>query len=292
MLVDRTDNSARFLLLGSAAPELVRGVSESLAGRTAIIDMGGFSLAELGPPAQDELWLRGGFPRSYLAPDAEASAAWREDFIRTFLERDIPQLGISIPATTMRRFWTMVAHIHGTLWNASNLARSLGSSEKTARRYLDILTGAFLVRQLPPWHENIGKRQVKSPKVYLRDSGLLHALLALGDQETLASHPKYGASWEGFALEQILAVANTRDAYFWASYTGAELDLLIFRGAERIGFEMKCADAPGMTRSIAIALEDLSLDALYVVYPGELRYPIAKKVEACPLAVAMGLVAK
>jgi predicted AAA+ superfamily ATPase len=284
VLVDRPDNRAKFLLLGSAAPGVIKGASESLAGRSAFIEMSGFSVAEIGPKGNGDLWFRGSFPRSYLANDDAASAAWREDLIRTFLERDIPQLGISVPAATLRRFWTMVAHFHGNVWNAAEFARSLGTSEGTARRYLDILTGSYLVRQLPPWFENMAKRQVKAPKVYLRDSGLLHSLLSTGDRSALPGHPKYGASWEGFAIEQIAAMIDTRDAYFWSTYSGAELDLLIFRNGKRIGFEMKCADAPALTRSMGIALLDLSLDRLYVVYPGELRYPLAEKVEAVPLA--------
>jgi uncharacterized protein len=289
VLVDRPDNQTRFLLLGSAAPGLVRGTSESLAGRTAFIDMGGFTLSELGAEAQNRLWYRGGFPRAYLARNDESSAAWREDFIRTFLERDIPQLGITVSSSTLRRFWTMVAHYHGNVWNAAEFARSLGNSEKTARHYLDILTGAYLVRQLPPWHENLGKRQVKAPKIYLRDTGLLHSLLAAGDRTAFTGHPKYGASWEGYAIEQILTAANTRDAYFWATYAGAELDLLLFLNGARLGFEMKCSDAPTMTRSMDIALQDLSLDALYVIYPGTARYPLAERVEALPLAAALDL---
>ncbi len=245
VLVDRPHNSAHFLLLGSASPHLVRGVSESLAGRIGFVDLSGFDLAEVDTSQRDRLWLRGGFPRSFLADDDSVSMAWRQGFIRTFLERDIPQLGITIPAETLRRFWMMVAHYHGQVWNAAEFARSLGASEVTARRYLDILAGAYMIRVLPPWFENISKRQVKSPKVYIRDSGVLHALLQLGALSDLQSHPKLGASWEGFAIEQIIRLLDTRDAYFWATHGGAELDLMVLAGGKRYGFEIKYADAPG-----------------------------------------------
>ena len=225
VLVDRPKNPARFLILGSASPDLIKGVSESLAGRVGFIDLGGFDLGEVGLEKRDQLWLRGGFPPSFLATEDSASMAWRDDFVRTFLERDIPQFGISIPAETLRRFWTMMAHYQGQLWNATQLARSLGTSENTARRYLDILAGAYMIRVLPPWFENIRKRQVKAPKIYLRDSGLLHALLQLTTVADLQSHPKLGASWEGFALEQVIAALGNRDVYFWATHGGAELDL-------------------------------------------------------------------
>ena len=218
VLADRDPLPARFLLLGSAAPDIVRGVSESLAGRVAFVDIGGFDLDEVGSDQFARLWLRGGLPRSYLAESDDASFDWRQDFVRTFLERDIPQLGITIPAATLRRFWTMIAHFHGQVWNAAELARSLGSSEPTARRYLDLLSGAFMVRQLPPWFENIRKRQVKAPKVYVRDPGLLHTLLDLPSKASLEGHPKLGASWEGFALEQVLQRVGHKNAYFWATH--------------------------------------------------------------------------
>lgn len=227
VLLDRPQNPARFLLLGSASPQLARGVSESLAGRIGFVDLGGFDLSEVKPSQRDRLWLRGGFPRSFLATDDANSLAWRDAFLRTFLERDIPQLGITVPAETLRHFWTMVAHYHGQIWNAAEFARSLGTSEPTARRYLDILAGAYMVRVLPPWFENVGKRQVKSPKVYIRDSGILHGLLGLETLADVQSHPKLGASWEGFVIEQIIRLLNTRDAYFWATHAGAELDLLV-----------------------------------------------------------------
>ena len=284
VLADRPRVPARFLLLGSASPHLVRGVSESLAGRVRLIEMGGFDLSEAGPELMTRLWQRGGFPRSFMAPSDQRSFRWRGDFISTFLERDIPQLGLSIPAAALRRFWTMVAHYHGQIWNAAEFARSIGSSEPTARRYLDILCGAYVARQLPPWFENVAKRQVKAPKVYIRDSGILHALLSLPTMRDLAAHPKYGASWEGFALEQVLSRADTRDAYFWATHGGAELDLLLMKGGRRIGFEFKCADAPRMTKSMRVALADLRLERLFVVYPGARSYDLEEKVRVLALS--------
>ena len=284
VLVDRPENRARFLLLGSASPGLVRGVSESLAGRIGLIDLSGFDLREIGPEHQDRLWTRGGFPRAFLASDDAASLAWRDGFIRTFLERDIPQLGITIPAETIRRFWTMVAHYHGQTWNAAELARSLGASENTARRHLDILAGAFMVRVLAPWFENVGKRQVKAPKVYVRDSGLLHALLQIGPLSELQAHPKLGASWEGFALEHVIGVLDTRDAYFWATHGGAELDLLVILGGKRYGFEFNYQDAPARTRSMLIARNDLGLERLWVVYPGSKEYALDDTTDVVPLA--------
>ena len=284
VLVDRPDNACRFLLLGSVAPGLVKGVSETLAGRIGFVELGGFGLQEVGVENRDRLWLRGGFPRAYLAADDGASLSWRENFVRTFLERDIPQLGITIPAETLRRFWTMVAHYHGQIWNASQLARSLGASENTARRYLDILSGAFMVRVLPPWHENLRKRQVKSPKVFLRDTGILHSLLQIGTFAELEAHPKLGASWEGFAIEQIIDLLETRDAYFWATHGGAELDLLVRLRGKRYGFELKYQDAPGRTRSMKAALEDLELDELWVVYPGSKEYALQDRIRVIPMS--------
>lgn len=283
-LADRPRAKTRFLLLGSASPDLVKGVSESLAGRASFVDLGGFELADVGAGKQDRLWLRGGLPRSFLARDEKASLAWRQDFIRTFLERDVPQLGIRIPSAALLRFWTMLAHYHGQIWNGAELARALGLSEKTVRAYLDLLTGAFVLRQLPPWFENVAKRQYKAPKVYVRDSGLLHALLGIEDRLGLAGHPKHGASWEGFALEQVLSVAGTRQAFFWATHSGAELDLLLISGGKRYGVEFKCADAPAMTRSLHIALVDLKLDRAWIVYPGKDSYPVHERVQVCSLA--------
>ncbi len=287
VLVDQPGSKARFLILGSASPMLVKGVSESLAGRVGFVDLAGFSLYEVDAETGDTLWQRGGFPRSYLAPDDRASFGWRQGFIRTFLERDIPQLGINIPAETLRRFWTMIAHYHGQIWNASELGRSLGSSEHTARRYLDILAGAFMVRVLPPWFENLKKRQVKAPKVYLRDSGLLHALLQLESRRDVRGHPKLGASWEGFAIEQILNALDTRDAYFWATHSGAELDLLVLRSGKRLGFEFKFSDAPAITRSMHIASNDLHLDKLWVIYPGSKTYDLHPNITVTPLAAVI-----
>jgi predicted AAA+ superfamily ATPase len=283
VLVDRPQNGARFLLLGSASPHLVKGASESLAGRIGFIDLSGLDLSEVGAAARDRLWLRGGFPRSFLAVDDRASQTWRQDFVRTFLERDIPQLGITIPAETLRRFWTMIAHYHGQVWNAAQLARSMGTSEVTARRYLDILSGAYMVRILPPWFENIRKRQVKAPKIHIRDSGILHALLQLTTLSDVQAHPKLGASWEGFALEQVVGALQTRDAYFWATHGGAELDLFVLIAGKRYGFEFKYADAPGASRSMHVAVEDLSLEHLWVIYPGAQEYALADRISVVPL---------
>jgi predicted AAA+ superfamily ATPase len=290
VLADRPNNPARYLLLGSASPQLVKGVSESLAGRIGFIDLAGFDLREVGWDQRNCLWIRGGFPRSFLATDEPSSIAWREDFIRTFLERDIPQLGISIPAETLRRFWIMIAHYHGQVWNAAQFARSLGTAEVTARRYLDILTGAYMVRILPPWFENIRKRQVKAPKIYIRDTGILHALLQLRSMEDLQSHPKLGASWEGFALEQIIGMLETRDAYFWATHAGAELDLLVTIRGKRYGFEFKYADAPGTSRSMHSAIHDLSLEHLWVIYPGHQEYTLNDKISVVPVTSLVRIV--
>ena len=283
VLVDRPQNPARFLLLGSASPQLVKGASESLAGRLGYIDLSGFNLREVGMEQRAPLWLRGGFPRAFLAADDPDSMAWREDFIRTFLERDIPQLGITIPAETLRRFWTMVAHYHGQVWNAAQFARSLGTSENTARRYLDILAGAYMVRVLPPWFENIRKRQVKAPKIYIRDSGIFHSLLQLPSLPDLQGHPKIGASWEGFAIEHIIGALGTRDVYFWATHAGAELDLLVMVKGKRYGFEFKYADAPGRSRSMHIAIHDLGLEHLWVIYPGHQEYSLDDKISVIPI---------
>lgn len=283
VLADRQGTPAKFLILGSASPHLIRGVSESLAGRVGFVDMSGFRIDEIGHGNLSRLWLRGGFPRSFLAQDATAAFAWRQDFVRTFLERDIPQLGLSIPAETLRRFWTMLAHYHGQVWNGSVFARSLGVSQPTARRYLDVLSGAYMVRVLPPWFENLKKRQVKSPKTYIRDSGLLHALLSIEALRDLEGHPKLGASWEGFVVEQVLEEAGTRDAYFWGTHAGAELDLLLFRHGRRYGVEVKYADAPTLTKSLRIAIEDLHLDRIAIVYPGNREYALDHNVRVIPV---------
>ncbi|MCK6553733.1 ATP-binding protein [Candidatus Binatia bacterium] len=283
VLVDRPKSRSRFLILGSAAPTIVRRASESLAGRVELVELGGFDLGETGAAALDTLWLRGGFPRAFLASSDDDSLAWRDGFIRTFLERDIPQLGITIAAAAMRRFWTMLAHYHGQTLNASELARSMSLSDKTIRAYLDILTGTFMVRQLQPWFENVGKRQVKAPKVYLRDSGLLHALLGLGDRDALLAHPRVGASWEGFAVEQVVRAIEPPEAYFWATHGGAELDLLFVHRGCRYGVEVKFSEAPVLTASMRIALHDLRLEHLWVVYPGTSRHTIDARVTAWPL---------
>ncbi|MXV94509.1 MAG: ATP-binding protein [Gemmatimonadetes bacterium] len=283
VLVDRPGNAARFLLLGSASPTLIRGVSESLAGRVGLVDLGGFDLGEVGPDRWRRLWLRGGFPRSYLS-SPDGSVIWRRNFVRTFLERDLPQLGITIPAERLRRFWTMIAHYHGQTWNAAEFARSLGTSEGTARNYLDILAGAFMVRLLPPWFANVRKRQVKSPKTYIRDTGVLHTLLDLQDEADVTGHPKLGASFEGFAIEQLLSAFDTRNAYFWGTHGGAELDLLVRHRGARYGFEFKFADAPGPTRSMRIALNDLQLDHLCIVYPGTEAYSLDDRLSVLPVS--------
>jgi uncharacterized protein len=285
VLADREGTPATFLILCSASPSLIRDASESLAGRIEFIELGPFDMTEVGVEDWRRLWFRGGMPLSFLAGSDRDSLAWREGFIRTFLERDIPELGTRVPSTTLRRFWTMLAHYHGQIWNASEFGRSFGVSEHAVRRHLDLLTGTFVVRQLLPWHENIGKRQVKSPKVFLSDSGLLHSLLGLGTPESLSSHPKLGASWEGFALEQVIRVLRltSREAFFWATHSGAELDLLVLRNGRRWGFEFKYADAPKLTRSMRSAREDLKLERLWVVHPGKAPYPLASTVEVIPI---------
>ena len=282
-LADRRGIPARFLILGSASPELLRGASETLAGRIGFVDLGGFDLSEVGARESRKLWLRGGFPRSFLAESEAFSFRWRRDFIRTFLERDVPQLGIRIPAEVLRRFWMMLAHFHAQIWNGADLARSLGVTEHTVRRYLDVLAGTYLVRQLPPWFENISKRQYKAPKVYVRDSGILHALFGVGSWNELGTHPKLGASWEGFALEQVLTQAHGADAYFWGTHAGAELDLLLIHRGRRYGVEFKYGDAPTMTKSLHVALADLGLDRAWIVYPGTEQYAVHEKVEVVSL---------
>jgi predicted AAA+ superfamily ATPase len=282
VLADRRPLPARFLVLGSAGPDLLRQSSESLAGRLETIVIGGFSPDEAGGQRLPALWRRGGFPRSLLAPSETASVAWRQQFLQTYVERDIPQLGVSIPAPTLLRFWTMVAHYHGGVWNGAEAARSMAVSEPTARRYLDLLSGLFLIRQLQPWHENLKKRQVKAPKVYVRDSGVLHSLLGIETERSLLSHPKVGASWEGAAIEWALDVLQPQAAHFWATHQGAELDLLVVRGGRRYGIEVKRQDAPTLTPSMRIALADLQLDHLTVLYPGDEPYTLAPKVSVVP----------
>jgi hypothetical protein len=284
VLADRSPLPARFLILGSASPDLLRQSSESLAGRLETVPLEGFRLSDLGASAQGRHWLRGGFPLAYTPRREADSVNWRRQFLQTFLERDMPQLGIEIPAIALRRFWNMVAHYHGQIWNAAELARALAVNESTVRRYLDLMAGVFMVRQLPPWFENLGKRQVKSPKVYVRDTGLLHSLLGITNQRDLENHPKVGASWEGYAVEEVLKSYGADEAYYWATYNGAELDLLLFKKGRRIGIECKRADAPALTPSMRTALADLKLDHLYVLYPGDKTYPLGKKVEVVPLA--------
>jgi predicted AAA+ superfamily ATPase len=279
VLADRPRTPARFLILGSADPRLIRGVSESLAGRVSHIDVSSFDLSEVGAAQASRLWLRGGLPRAFLADSDGQSLAWRRDYVRDFLQRDLSELGVTIPSATLGRFWNMVAHYHGGIWNAAEFARSLGASENTARHYLDILTGTWAVRALQPWFENLGKRQIRSPKVYIRDAGLLHALLDLESPTQLMGHPKAGASWEGFAIEQIVTLLRAREAYFWGTHQGAELDLLVMYRGKRYGFEMKLADAPVATKSMRIALEDLKLERIFAVYPGKASYPLDEKIQ-------------
>ncbi|MBK9348205.1 MAG: ATP-binding protein [Burkholderiales bacterium] len=286
VLADRPDAPARFLILGSAAPELLRNTAESLAGRVTFHELDGLALDELAPEALDTRWLRGGFPRAFLAPDMATSRAWRESFIRTYLERDLPQLGINLPALTLRRFWTMLAHYHAQTWNGSELARALGVSDKTVSRYLDILEGTFMTWRLRPWHTNQGKREVKAPKVYLSDTGMLHSLLGVNGEQDLLAHPKCGASWEGFALREVIrhTGAGRDEAYFWALHSGAELDLLIARQGQRLGFEVKLTRSPKVTPSMRSAQEALGLAHLYVVCHGDGPVtPLAEGISAVPL---------
>jgi predicted AAA+ superfamily ATPase len=273
------------LILGSASPELLRQGSESLAGRVYYYELSGFSLDEVGTENVQNLWLRGGFPRSYLDRSLQGSEEWRLGFIRTFLERDLPQLGVRIEARALRRFWNMLAHYHGQVWNAAEFSRSFGVSDTTVRRYLDVLTSALVVRQLSPWHANVKKRQIKSPKVYISDPGVLHALLGLRSRRDLDGHPKVGASWEGFALEQTIQRlgARTDECYFWGSHGGGEIDLFVIRGNKRLGFEFKRSSSPRATRSMNTAITDLSLSSLTVVHAGEKSFPIAPKIRAVAL---------
>ncbi|MHC4988147.1 MAG: ATP-binding protein [Planctomycetota bacterium] len=284
VVVDKPDNQCSFLILGSASPDIIKNVSETLAGRVEFVDMAGFDIGELGDAAAQNLWTRGGFPRSYLAKNERDSVAWREGFIRTFLQRDIPQLGINIPAAAMRRFWTMLAHYHGQTWNASRIAAAMGLNSKTIRSYLDILTETYMIRQLQPWHENISKRQVKSPKIYFCDTGLLHSLLDLQDYHAISGHPQVGASWEGFALEQVLRTIHPTQPYYWATYSQAELDLFFISNGKRYGVEFKFSEAPVKTRSMTIATDSLKLDHLFIVYPGDTNWPINERMTVCPIS--------
>jgi predicted AAA+ superfamily ATPase len=296
VLADRVDAPARFLILGSAAPELLRNTSESLAGRVMFHELDGLGLDELAPNQMDQRWLRGGFPRAFLADNMAASRAWRESFIRTYLERDLPQLGIHLPALTLRRFWTMLGHYHAQTWNGSELARALGVSDKTVSRYLDILEGTFMTWRLRPWHTNQGKREVKAPKVYLSDTGLLHSLLGISEQHDLLAHPKCGASWEGFALREIIHQTGVgRDeAYFWGLHSGAELDLMTLHNGHRLGFEVKLTRSPKVTPSMRAAQEALGLEHLYVVCHAEgvdKPWPLAQGISAIPLQALGSLAA-
>jgi predicted AAA+ superfamily ATPase len=282
VLVDRPKNQARFLVLGSASPDLLRQTSETLAGRIVYHELRGLALDEVGAKESSRLWLRGGFPRSYLARTLGESDEWRRGFIKTFLERDLPQLGINIRSVTLQRFWTMLAHYHGQVFNASEFGRSFGVADTTVRNYLDLLTSALVVRQLQPWHENMSKRQVKAPKVYLADTGVLHTLLNMKTLRELEGHPKVGASWEGFVLEEILRHLGARreECFFWATHGGAELDLLIIRGKRRIGFEIKRTSSPRVTSSMRSGLADLGLQRLYVIHAGEHTFDMQEKVRA------------
>lgn len=286
VLADRDPGPARFLILGSASPDLLRQGSETLAGRIAYHELGGFDLSETGVEALDRLWLRGGLPRSFTADTEDASTIWRQEFIRTYLERELPGLGIRVPSPAIRRFWNMLAHYHGQTWNAAELARAFGVTEKTMRHYLDILVSTFMVRRLEPWFENLGKRQVRAPKIYLAESGLLHTLLGLGSMEALRSHPKVGASWEGFVIQQVTLHLHARpeECFFWGVHTGGELDLLVVRGPRRLGFEVKLTDAPRVTPSMRSAIDTLRLDRLDVIHAGPTTFPLAGKVRAVALA--------
>ncbi len=283
VLADRTPLPARFLILGSASPELLRQSSESLAGRISIISMSGFSLEEVGAETQNTHWRRGGYPLSFTAPSEEASLDWRKDFVRTFLERDIPQFGFNIPSTSLFRFWSLLAHYHGQVWNAAEAARTLNVSETTARRYIDLLQDLFMVRLLQPWYANLGKRQVKSPKVYIRDTGLLHYLLGIRTEQELLINPRSGASWEGYVIEETIKATAPEESYFWGTHSGAELDLLLIKNGQRIGVECKRMDAPRLTPSMRAALTDLELTKLLVIYPGPHPYPLAENIQVIPL---------
>jgi predicted AAA+ superfamily ATPase len=288
-LVDRRSNQAVFLVLGSASPLLVKGAAESLAGRIEFVDIAPFDITELGYKNLTKLWFRGGFPRSYLAADAVDSFAWREGFIRTFLQRDLPQLGISIPAPAMRRFWTMLAHYHGQTWNASAISRSMGLSDKTVRSYLDILTETYMIRQLQPWFINTGKRQVKAPKIYFRDTGILHSLLSLNDGHSVMGHPKVGASWEGFALEQIVRTKQLDDTYFWSTYSGGEVDLIFESRGKRYGVEFKFSEAPKISPMLKVHVEMLGLEHLWVVCPCKDAYPVTANISVANLKSFAGI---
>lgn len=279
-LVDESKGKCKFLILGSASRDLIKQSSETLAGRIGYIEITPFTLDEVNK--SDLLWLRGGFPRSFLASDNHESYKWRQSYISTFLERDIPNLGFQIPPEQMRRFWLMLAHYHAQIFNASDLGKSLGISDHTIRKYLDILVGTFMIRRLTPWFENLGKRQVKSPKIYFKDSGILNALIGISDDTQLQIYPKLGSLWEGFAIEQVINLENAspEECYFWKTQSGAELDLLIIKNGKRIGFEIKYADSPKITPSMKIAFNDLKLDHLYLIFPGKESFPMTENITA------------
>jgi len=281
VLADEQDSQRKYLILGSASPDLVQRSSESLAGRIGFVKLTGFNLNETGTDDLETLWRRGGFPRSFLADDEQQSYSWRENFIQTFLERDISNFGFNIPPVVLRRFWLMLAHYHGQIWNGAEFSRSMGVSEPTVKRYLDILTGTYMIRQLQPWYENLKKRQVKAPKVYIRDSGILHTLLGI-EGNGIYSHVKSGASWESFVIEQLIARLKSRDVYYWRTHTGTELDLLVLKGGKKLGFEIKFSETPKISRSMLSATEDLSLDNLYLIYKGTRIISLDKKIVAIP----------
>lgn len=287
VLLDRMPLPAKFLILGSASPDLLRQSSESLAGRLELIEMDGFNLCEVGEKKTSFLWTRGGFPLSFLAKNDADSFAWRNSFIKTFLERDLRQQGIDVPTVALHRFWTMLAHSHGQIWNAAPFATSLGLSQPTVRKYLDILTGLFMVRQIQPWHANIKKRQVKAPKMYIRDTGILNSLLGIKTEADVPRHPSCGASWEGFVIEEIIHAVEPDDVYYWATHQGAEIDLVLFKGGRMYGVEVKRQDAPTMTSSMRIALEDLKLERIAVIYPGHKRYELHKNISVVPFHLIM-----
>ena len=286
VLIDRETNPCQFLVLGSASRDLIRQSSETLAGRIAHLELTPFALTETGSEALSRLWLRGGFPPSYLAPSEAASRQWRKAYISTFLERDIPSLGIDIAPQSLYRFWAMITHYHGQLVNYSELGRSFGVADTTVRRYLDVLSATFMVRQLPPWFENLRKRQIKRPKLYLRDSGILHHLLGVADDAELRRHPKLGASWEGFAIEEIIRLyrADEGEAYFWGTHGKAELDLLLIKDGRRYGFEVKYTDTPRVTPSVTLARADLAVDQMTVVYPGDKAIRLTDDIQAVGLS--------
>jgi uncharacterized protein len=289
VLLDRVSLPAKFLILGSASPDLLKQSSESLAGRLELIEMEGFGLSEIGEKKQMRLWNRGGFPMSFLAKNDEDSLVWRIDFIRSFLERDLREAQeLDVPVVTLHKFWIMLAHSHGKIWNASPFASSLGLTHPTVKKYLDILTGLYMVRQLQPWYANIKKRQVKSPKIYIRDTGLLHALIGINTKQELPRHPVCGSSWEGFVIEEIIRSVEPHDVYYWATHQGAEIDLIFFKGGRMYGIEIKRQDAPTMTKSIKTALQCLDIERIAVIYPGKRRYSVHKKVDVVPFDEIQG----